>query len=184
MKSMKLAVVVPVDPSEDGNRLRAEVWAKVTEILSQYLGKYYTRFNPAPEAWGKTVNGKMGIILGRENPVEFMDFLVSGKKAQNAAMAFHIDALLKNIDSAPVKVGDALIQTVVIDGRNSELLVHALWGVLAEKDVILPDFGVYFAGPKKAKISYEEEMRIFAHIAEHAISVVELAVKEEKDDPF
>lgn len=180
MKSTKIAVVVPAGPAVDGKRLRMEVWARVTELMKRDLGKFYTRFNPAAEAWGTKINGELGIVLGREEPIEFMDLFVSAKKAQDAAMCFHIGALLKEFGT-PVKVDGALVQTVVINGQNAGQLIHALWVVMAQDGTILPDFGVFYAKQNKAMISEADEKDLVAHIADYAISVVDLAVREDED---
>ena len=41
MRSGNLAVVVPVDQTQNADSLKTHVWGVVTDLLTKYLGKYY-----------------------------------------------------------------------------------------------------------------------------------------------
>ena len=180
MKSCKLAVVVPVDPTGDDKRLKAEVWAKVTALLTQYLGKFYGRFYPVQKAWGHDIHDKLGIVLGKDDPLTFLGILGSAKEIQDEATDFHMGFLMKEVDKTLSAIENGVaVQPIVINEDDKALLFHTIWNVLAQDGTILPDLGIFYAEHNRAKISPFEEKAMLSHLAKYAICVVELTPEGE-----
>ena len=169
MRSGNLAVVVPVDQSKDADSLKTHVWGVVTDLLTKYLGKYYGSFFPVQKAWDSEIKDAFGIVLGREDPLNFLNLYAEAQHTQQKATDFHLGILLKEIEKADT--GEHVIP-IVIDKENESLMFHIAWKVLAEGGIVLPDYGVYYTQQGKAFISEAEEQHIISHVADYAICVV------------
>ena len=100
MKSNNLAVIVPVDERQNGDSLKTQVWGVVTDLLTKYLGKYYGSFFPVQKAWDSKIKNAYGVVLGIEDPLNFLNLLAEAKQKQQNAMAFHMGFLFKEIEKA------------------------------------------------------------------------------------
>ena len=89
MRSGNLAVVVPVDQTKDADSLKTHVWGVVTDLLTKYLGKYYGSFFPVQKAWDSEIKNAYGVVLGIEDPLNFLNLLAEAQqKQQNAMLSF------------------------------------------------------------------------------------------------
>lgn len=127
MKSCNMAVIVPVDKLAGNDEvLRAQVWGKVSELLLPALGKLYRQFNPSNGAWGLKLVRPFGVILGKQEPEQFLALFLAGQQAQQDAMEFHLSAMIEKTDmSNAQKIGDSLVCPMIVDGKDPELMAHA-----------------------------------------------------------
>ena len=128
MKSCNMAVIVPVDKLAGNDEvLRAQVWGKVSELLLPALGKLYRQFNPSNGAWGLKLVRPFGVILGKQEPEQFLALFLAGQQAQQDAMEFHLSAMIEKTDmSNAQKIGDSLVCPMIVDGKDPELMAHAI----------------------------------------------------------
>ena len=142
MKSCNMAVIVPVDKLAGNDEvLRAQVWGKVSELLLPALGKLYRQFNPSNGAWGLKLVRPFGVILGKQEPEQFLALFLAGQQAQQDAMEFHLSAMIEKTDmSNAQKIGDSLVCPMIVDGKDPELMAHAIWHISLQKGAPLPDW--------------------------------------------
>ena len=177
MKSCNMAVIVPVDKLAGNDEvLRAKVWRKVSKLLLPALGKLYRQFNPSNGAWGLKLTRPFGVILGKQEPEQFLALFLAGQQAQRDAMEFHLSAMIEkaNMGNAQ-KIGDALVCHVVVDGEDPELMAHAIWHISLQKGAPLPDCGIYYEELGRAVASVEEQRTILANPAGYALCTVTLS---------
>ena len=175
MRSSNLAVVVPVDPTQNAASLKTQVWGIVTDLLTKYLGRYYGSFFPVQKAWDSEIKNAFGVVLGSEDPLCFLSLMVNAQQNQQNAENFHMGFLFREIK----KVDDGShVIPIVINNENEEVMFHLAWKVLAEGGIVLPDYGIYYMQQKKAFISEEEEQHIISHVADYAICIVRVVELE------
>ena len=177
MKFCNMAVVVPVDQlAGNDEALRVQVWGKVSELLLPALGKLYRQFNPSNGAWGHKLVRPYGVVLGKQEPEQFLALLLAGQQAQQEAMEFHLSAMIAKTDlSDAQKIGDSLVCPVVVDGKDPELMAHAIWQISLHKGAPLPDGGIYYTALGRAVASMEEQRAILANPAGYALCTVTLS---------
>ena len=177
MKFCNMAVIVPVDKlAENEEALRAQVWGKVSELLLPALGKLYRQFNPSNGAWGLKLVRPFGVILGKQEPEQFLALFLAGQQAQQDAMEFHLSAMIEKTDvSNAQKIGDSLVCPMIVDGKDPELMAHAIWHISLQKGAPLPDCGIYYEGLGRAVASMEEQRAILANPAGYALCTVTLS---------
>lgn len=175
-----LVVVIPMKWLPQNTELaRTQVWAAVSQLLLANLGKLYARFYPAPHPWGQDIPNPLGIVLGREDPVTFLNLFYRAKKEQEDAVAFHSVKMLSNISPEQTnRVGDTLICHVTADGSNPALAAHARWHTFIMSGILLPDCGIYYLEQGQAMISPEQEKAVFASPADYALCAVTLEAME------
>lgn len=180
MNGSHMAVVVPLNGlSPNSQEARKEIWGTVTNLLMPMLGKGCGKFYPAGLAWGHTVRKPFGIIMGKEDPAEFLCLYRKARKAQSEATAFHMAALLDKIDPNAVRrAGDALVCPVELDMNDTDLIGHAFWHVAMHEGSVLPDCGVYYTGLGRAIASREEEKTILISLSDYALCMVTLEALE------
>ncbi len=178
MKTLLLAVVCPVSGlPQNTEQARQAVWAEVTGLLQPALGKLYSSFYPASNAWGVELNVSYGVLLGRDDPARFMRIVVNATAVQNAAIDFHTNALLAGVDAEQVQeVGDTLICPVHLDETNRELESHSIWYLGLAAGVFLPDCGIYYMAQQSAIAKPELRTAIAANLAGYAVCVVRMEV--------
>ena len=176
MKGTTLAVVCSASGlPQDTELARQAVWAKTAQFLQPSLGKLYSSFYPAANAWGIELNVKFSVLLGREAPEEFIRVLIAATEAQNAAIHFHIGGLLSHIDPEQThQVDGAIVCPVTLDGTDKELEAHSAWHMAMAAGVFLPDCGIYFMERKTAVADLELRREISRSIESHAVCVVRL----------
>ena len=81
MKINYLAVIVPRKwLPQNTEQARVQAWAAVTQLLLPDLGKFYSRFYPAHQPWGDDISAPYSVVLGREDPVAFLNVFHQAKK--------------------------------------------------------------------------------------------------------
>ncbi len=175
MNSNNLAVIVPVDERQNDESLKTQVWASVSSLLMKYLGRYYGSFFPIQKAWDSEIPNAYGVVLGKEDPLNFLNLYAEAQHMQQKSTEFHMGFLIKEIEKADT--GDHVIP-VIINSENESLMFHIAWKVLAEGGIVLPDYGVYYAQQGKAFISETEEQHIISHVSDYAICVVRIIALE------
>ena len=171
-----LAVIVPIKWLPQNTELACtQVWAAVSQLLLADLGKLYSRFYPALHPWGQDIPNHLGVVLGREDPVAFLNLVYQAKKAREDAISFHSVGMLSNISPEHTnRIGGTLICHVTADGSNPALTGHALWHTAMMEGVLLPDCGIYYMEQKKVMLSSEEERNVVGHPADYALCMVTL----------
>ena len=153
-----------------------QVWGKVSELLLPALGKLYRQFNPSNGAWGLKLVRPFGVILGKQEPEQFLALFLAGQQAQQDAMEFHLSAMIEKTDmSNAQKIGDSLVCPMIVDGKDPELMAHAIWHISLQKGAPLPDCGIYYIGLGRAVASTEEQRAILANPAGYALCTVTLS---------
>lgn len=177
MKFCNMAVVVPVDRlAGNDEALRAQVWGKVSELLLPALGKLYRQFNPSNGAWGHKLVRPFGVILGKQEPEQFLALFLAGQQAQQDAIEFHLAAMIKKADMSNVQeIGDSLVCPMIVDGKDPELMAHAIWHISLQKGAPLPDCGIYYTALGRAVASAEEQRAVLANPAGYALCTVTLS---------
>ena len=128
MKFNYLAVIVPRKwLPQNTEQTRKQAWAAVTQLLLPDLGKFYSRFYPASQPWGQDISAPYSVVLGREDPVTFLNVFHQAKKKQEEAISFHEIGMLSNINLEQTqKIGDTLICHVNAES-NEAMQAHSLW---------------------------------------------------------
>ena len=177
MKFCNMAVVVPVDRlAGNDEALRAQVWGTVSELLLPALGKLYRQFNPSNGAWGHKLVRPFGVILGKQEPEQFLALFLAGQQAQQDAIEFHLAAMIKKADmSNAQEIGDSLVCPMIVDGKDPELMAHAIWHISLQKGAPLPDCGIYYTALGRAVASTEEQRAVLANPAGYALCTVTLS---------
>lgn len=181
MKGTNLAVVCSVSGLPQNAELaRQAVWARITQFLQQDLGRLYSSFYPAFNAWGIDLNARFGVLLGRETPEEFVRVLIAATEAQNASIDFHIGGLLSRMDPEQTQqMGDAVVCPVTLDGTDKELEAHTVWHIAMAAGTFLPDCGIYYMERNTALAGPELRQEIARSIESYAVCVVRLEAKED-----
>ena len=183
MKFCNMAVVVPVNRlagNDDG--LRVQVWGKVSELLVPALGKLYRQFNPSDGAWGHKLVRPFGVVLGKQEPEQFLTLFLAAQQAQQEAMEYHLSAMINKTDlNHAKKIGNTLFCPVVVDGSDPEMMAHALWHISLHKGAALPDCGIYYTALGRAVASIEEQREILENPARYALCMVTLGQGVETD---
>ena len=176
MKGTNLAVVCSTSGLPQNMELiRQAVWAKTSQFLQPDLGKLYSSFYPAADAWGIGLNVRFGVLLGREAPEQLIHILCAATEAQSAAIGFHIKALLNRVKPEQThQVDDAIICPVSLDGTDKELEVHSVWHMAIAAGVLLPDCGIYYVDQECAVAGPELKKEISCNIGNYAVCVVRL----------
>lgn len=180
MKTLNLAVVCPVSGlPQNAEETRQAVWTNVTALLQPKLGTRFSSFYPASFAWGMPLNAPFGVLLGRDDPDRFIHFLLTASEVQNKAICFHTEGMLEGIDPKTVcTVGNATICPVYLDGADTALAAHSLWNLGLAAGELLPDCGVYYLEQGHAIADKEMRKTIASRLADYAVCVVTLEVKE------
>ncbi len=184
MKYNFLAVIIPRKwLPQNTEQARTQAWAMTSQKLLTDLGRMYSRFYPASRPWGQEVPEPFSVVLGNEDPVNFLNVFYRAKKEQEAAAAFHSAGLLSNIDLEHTqKIGDALICHVVADGSNQALEAHSFWHLAVMSGSLMPDCGVYFLEQKQAMVSTEQVNNVTAHPSDYALCMVTLEAMGEQNE--
>lgn len=184
MKFNHLAVIIPVKwLPQNTEEARTQAWAAVTNLLISDLGKFYSRFYPATNPWGQMIVYPFGVVLGREDPVAFLNLFYQAKKKQEEAIAFHSIEMMSNINPEQTyRIGDTMFCHITADKSNPALTGHMLWHTAVTLGTLMPDCGVYYLEQKKAIPGSEQEKAVSGHPADYAMCVVTLEAKEEQYD--
>ena len=179
MKYNYLAVIVPRRwLSQNTEQVHAQAWAAVTQLLIPDLGKFYSRFYPASQPWGQDVSAPYGVVLGREDPVTFLNVFHQAKKKQEEAIAFHSLEMLSNINfDQTERIGDALVCHVTADGSNTALEVHSAWHLAIMEGILMPDCGLYYLEQKCSVLNPELETAVATHPQDYALCAVTLEME-------
>lgn len=180
MKTLNLAVVCPVSGlPQNTKEVQQAVWMNVTALLQPKLGTQFSSFYPASLAWGMPMHAPFGVLLGRDDPERFIDILLTASKVQNKAIRFHTEGMLEGIDPKTVcTVGNATICPVYLDGTDTALAAHSIWSLGIAAGELLPDCGVYYLEQGHAIADKEMRKAIASRLADYAVCVVTLEVKE------
>ena len=177
-----LAVIVPRKwLPQNTEQARTQAWAAVSQLLLPNLGKFYGRFYPAAAPWGQALAYPFSVVLGREDPVAFLNLFYQAGKRQEEAVMFHSVGMLSNINlDQTAQIGDALVCCVTADGSNKALEAHSIWHLAVMEGAFLPDCGLYYLEQKRAVLSPEQERAISAHPGDYALCAVTLELEEDK----
>ena len=181
MKFNYLAVIVPRKwLPQNTEQTRKQAWAAVTQLLLPDLGKFYSRFYPASQPWGQDISAPYSVVLGREDPVTFLNVFHQAKKKQEEAISFHEIGMLSNINLEQTqKIGDTLICHVNAES-NEAMQAHSLWHLAMAEGGPLPDCGLYYLEQKRAVLSPEQEKAVSACPGDYALCAVTLELEEDK----
>lgn len=176
MKFNYLAVIAPVKwLPQNTEQAHTQMWAQVTQLMLPSLGKLYARFYPASRPWGQVIPTPFGVVLGREDPIKFLNVFYRAKREQEKFSALHMTEMLNNIDLEQTQqFGDTVVCHVTADGSNKALEGHALWHMAVMSGSIMPDCGIYYLEQKQAIISPEQEKTVTAHPGDYALCAVTL----------
>lgn len=176
MKFSYLAVIVPMKwLPQNTEQARTQAWAAVSQLLLPNLGKYYGRFYPATAPWRQTTKYPFGVVLGREDPVAFLNLFYHAKKKQEDAISFHSTGMLRNINlDRTSQIGDVMICHVTADETNEALKGHSLWHLAMMAGTPLPDCGLYYLEQKSSVINPELEKAVSTHPGDYALCAVTL----------
>lgn len=179
MKYNYLAVIIPAKwLPQNTEQARTQAWAAATQLLLPDLGKLYSRFYPADQPWGQALTYPFSVVLGREDPVTFLNVLYQAKKKQDEAVAYHSAGMLRNIDlDRTQKIGDALVCHVSPEGSNPALTAHSLWHLAMMEGMFLPDCGLYYLEQRRSVINPELEKTVTAHPGDYALCAVTLEME-------
>ena len=176
-----LAVIVPRKwLPQNTEQARAQAWAAVTQLLLPDLGKFYSRFYPANRPWGQDISAPYSAVLGREDPVTFLNVFYRAKQKRDNAVAFHSAGMLSNINlDQTERVGDTMICHVTADESNPALRAHSAWHLAMMEGIFVPDCGLYYLEHKKAVPNLEQEKAVSARPVDYALCAVTLEMMEE-----
>lgn len=183
MGKCHMVLVVPVDEKQsDTGQTRQLVWDAAIHTLQPGLGKLYEAFYPATKPWGLAIRQPLGIVLGSEVPALFYSAYMAGHQAQQEAIGYHMEELLKTIEPEQVSaLGNTLICPVDMAHCSREQAAHTAWYLAFQEGAPLPDCGLYHTGLKSAKITREQEKTVLDYPASHALCVVTVECKENRN---
>ena len=168
---------------QNTEQARTQAWAAVSQLLLPNLGKFYGRFYPAAAPWGQALAYPFSVVLGREDPVTFLNALYQAKQKQDDAIAFHSVGMLNNINfDQTERIGDTLVCHVTADKSSDALRAHSLWHLTMMEGEPLPDCGLYFMEQTCAVIDPGLEKAIAAHPGDYALCAVTLEEMEAPND--
>lgn len=178
MKFNYLAVIVPRKwLPQNTEAARTQAWAAVTQLLISDLGKFYFRFYPARQPWGQVISAPYSVVLGREDPVTFLNVFHQAKKKQEEAISFHEFGMLSNINlERTQKIGDALICHVNAES-NEAIKAHSLWHLAMVEGGLMPDCGLYYLEQKRSMVDPELEKAVSAHPGDYVLCAVTLEME-------
>lgn len=179
MKFNYLAVIIPRRwLPQNTEAARTQTWAAVTQLLIPDLGKFYSRFYPASHPWGQDIPTPYSVVLGREDPVTFLNVFHQAKKKRDEAISFHEIGMLSNINLEQTqKIGDTLICHVNAES-NEAIKAHSLWHLAMVEGGLMPDCGLYHLDQKRAVLPPEQEKAVAAHPGDYALCAVTLEMEE------
>ena len=179
-----LAVIIPAKwLPQNIDQARTQAWAAVSQLLLPNLGKFYGRFYPAAAPWGQALAYPFSVVLGREDPVAFLNLFYQAGKMQEEAVMFHSVGMLSNINfDQTERIGDTLVCHVTADKSSDALRAHPLWHLTMMEGEPLPDCGLYFMEQKCAVINPGLEKAIAAHPGDYALCAVTLEEMEAPND--
>lgn len=179
MKFNYLAVITPRRwLPQNTEQARTQAWVAVTQLLLPDLGKWYARFYPASQPWGLSVSVPFSVVLGREDPVTFLNAFYQAKKRRDEAIDFHSAGMLSNINFEQTqRIGDALVCHVNA-GSNEALQAHSIWHMAMMEGTLLPDCGLYYLEQKCSVLNLELEKAVAAHPGDYALCAVTLEMME------
>jgi hypothetical protein len=177
-----LAVIIPRKwLPQNTEQARTQAWAAVTQLLLPNLGELYSRFYPANQPWGQDISAPYSVVLGREDPVTFLNVFYQAKQRRDDAVAFHSAGMLSNINFDQTKrIGDTLVCHVTADGSNKALEAHSVWHLAMMEGIFLPDCGLYYLERKCSLIDSGLEKAVSAHPGDYVLCAVTLELMEEK----
>jgi len=180
MKFNYLAVIVPAKwLPQNTEQARSQVWAQVIQLMLPDLGKLYTRFYPASHPWGQDIQTPFSVVLGKEDPVRFLNVFYRAKRKQEEAVTFHSVGMLENINLEQTdRIKDTLVCYVNADSSEA-LTAHTLWHMAVASGSLMPDCGIYYLEQKQAVIHPEQEKAVSGHPSDYALCAVTLEVMEE-----
>ncbi len=175
-----LAVVVPRKwLPQNTEQARTQAWAAVTQLLLPDLGKFYSRFYPASRPWVQDISVLYSAVLGREDPVTFLNVFYRAKQKRDDAVAFHSAGMLSNINLDQTKrVGNTVICHVTADESNPALRAHSTWHLAMMEGIFVPDCGLYYLEQKCSVIAPGLEKAVSAHPGDYALCAVTLEMTE------
>lgn len=178
MKGTTLVVVCSASGLPQNTEVAHQaVWAKTAQFLRSNLGELYSSFYPVASAWGIELHSNYGVLLGREDPEQFIRVLLAATEAQSASIGFHIGGLLSRMDlDKTCQVGDAIVCPVTLDGTDKELEAHSLWHIAMASGIFLPDCCIYYLDQKRAVADRELKQKITRSIESCAVCAVRLEV--------
>ncbi|NBI68519.1 hypothetical protein D1646_17340 [Pseudoflavonifractor sp. 60] len=179
MKFNYLAVIVPRKwLPKNTEQARAQAWAAVTQLLLPDLGRFYSRFYPSNQPWGQDVSAPYSVVLGREDPVAFLNVLYQAKQRRDDAVAFHSAGMLSNINfDQTERIRDILVCHVTADGSNKALEAHSAWHLAMMGGVFMPDCGLYYLEQKCSVLNPELEKAVAVHPQDYALCTVTLEME-------
>ena len=182
MEISYLAVIVPRRwLPQNTEQARIQAWAAVTQLLLPNLGKFYSRCYPACRPWGHNISAPYSVVLGREDPVTFLNVFHHAKKKQEEAIAYHSMGMLNNINfDQTEQIGEALVCHVTADGSNAALQAHSIWHLAVMEGAFLPDCGLYYLEQKRAVLSPEQERAVSTCPGNYALCAATLDLEEDK----
>ena len=180
MKTIHMAVVVPIEPDQENDGITREaVWCKTTRLLMPQLGKTFTRFEPSAAAWRQKVGQPFGVVLGKSEPALFLYFYTAAKAYQEAAIKFHLAGFLDGLEpTMKNEQGDATVYAIEVKGDGKEIAPHMLWHVAMINGELLPDCGIYHLREKRAFVDETQDRQILSHLDRYALCVVTLAMED------
>lgn len=175
MKYTYLVVIIPRKwLPQNTEQARTQAWVMTSQKLLPDLGRLYSRFYPAPHAWGLEILSSLGVVLGNEDPVTFLNVFYRAKKRQDEAAAFHSAGMLENINfERTEKIGDTLVCHVVADGSNKALEAHSYWHLAVMAGSLMPDCGLYYL-EQQTVFSQEQEKAVTSRPSDYALCAVTL----------
>lgn len=180
MKFSYLAVVMPVRwLPKNTEQARTQAWAAVSHLLLPNLGKFYSRFYPALNPWGQKIASPFGVVLGREDPVTFLNVFYQAKQKREEAVVFHSAGMLSHIDlDRTQQIGDTLVCHVSPDRSDPALAAHSLWHLAMMEGIFLPDCGLYYLEQNHSMPDRKLEQAAAARPADYALCAVTLEIME------
>lgn len=180
MKFSYLAVVMPMKwLPQNTEEARTQAWAAVSHLLLPNLGKFYSRFYPASNPWGQKIESPFGVVLGREDPVTFLNVFYQAKQKREEAVAFHSVEMLSHIDlDRTQQIGETLVCHVSPDGSDPALVAHSLWHLAVMEGVLMSDCGLYYLEQNRSMPDRKLEQAVSARPGGYALCAVTLESTE------
>lgn len=175
MKTVTMAFLYPTEGlSEDDKTLAEQLWAKTAELLKPNLGKLYTRFEPAGNAWGETIGKPFGVVPGRSDPRMFLLLYGNARERQGEAVKFHTSGFLGNLEIGESFEEDGRRGFTMNpkNGKGPDISMHLSWHIGMMAGQILPDAGIYYVPARQAAIGDALEQQILSGVGNYALSLV------------
>ncbi len=178
MKANKTATVAFLHPMDglngDDRAISEQLWAKTTELLTPALGKFYTRFEPAVDAWGLPVNTPYGVVLGRSDPRKFLVCYIKAHEKQDESVKFHMGGFLSGFEIGN-SFGEGNVQGFQLNPKENagpDVSSHLSWhlGMMAGEP--FPDAGLYYVPARQAVINESLERQVLSSVGSYALCMV------------